>query len=70
MKMRSFKRDKELRQNSNSTVNLTLQKRKGSEVQSDLPLREVYDVLLKMFANAPESVKTSFYSHLCALSLI
>ena len=38
--------------------------------QSDLPLREVYDSLLKMFANSPEAVKTSFYSHLCALSLI
>lgn len=37
---------------------------------SDLPLREAYSLLLATFSNAHASIKGSFYSHLCALSLI
>lgn len=37
---------------------------------SDLPLREAYSMLLSLFSSSPASIQTSFYSHLCALSLI
>ena len=38
--------------------------------QSDSPLRQAYSLLLGRFPNASAAVKQSFYSHLCALSLI